>query len=135
MGGACYALLLEVMSYLLLVPYYTVSKYWRSLERVKNVKKKKPNLGALHTLVRVVLTTRLGKKEIGGWGAEGAQTCACAPSADQLGSTSTEEEAHDCHLPSFLDSPLVGLREANIYQYMRGASRLCCALITALAVP
>ena len=92
-----------------------MSKYWRSLERVKNVKKKKPNLGALHTLVRVVLTTRLGKKEIGGWGAEGAQTCACAPSADELGSTSTEEEAHDCHLPSFSDSPLVGLREANIY--------------------
>ena len=58
-----------------------MSRYWRGLERVKNVKKKKPNLGALHTLVRVVLTTRLGKKEIGGWGAEGAQTCACAPSA------------------------------------------------------
>ena len=76
MGGACYALLLEVMSYLLLVPYYTVSKYWRSLERVKNVKKKKPNLGALHTLVRVVLTTRLGKKEIGGMGHRGcANVC------------------------------------------------------------
>ena len=61
MGGACYALLLEVMSYLLLVPYYTVSKYWRSLGASrKNAKKKKPNLGTLYTLVRVVLTTRLG---------------------------------------------------------------------------
>ncbi len=30
------------------------------------------------------------------------------------------------HLPSFSDSPLVGLREANIYQYMRGVSRFAC---------
>lgn len=37
-----------------------MSRYWRSLEIVKNVKEKKPNLGALHTLVRVALTTRLG---------------------------------------------------------------------------
>ncbi len=84
--------------------------------------------------MRVVLTTRLGKKEIGGWGAEGAQTCACAPSADQLGSTSTEEEAHDCHLPSFLDSPLVGLREANIYVSIYEGCVKVCVFIASLVI-
>ena len=87
--------------------------------------------------MRVVLTTRLGKKEIGGWGAEGAQTYACAPSADQLGSASTKEAdaiEHGDHLPSFLGSPLVGLREANIYISIYEGCVKVCAPIASLVI-